>query len=364
MTVVDLPEDRDPPIRDQWVGMFPGTVVSAADPLRRGRLQVRAPQLYGAELDPAEDKIADADLPWAQPAFPMTGSDVGVLCVPTKGAGVWVGYWLSDPERPVWIGGFLGAADAPVRWTSSYGTDGPQTRLVRLPTGHMFEMRWVPGEEEIRIDTGGGLSFRMIDSPLLGGPKISLDAVGFKVDIDASPAGQTVSMQTPALNKVALQDGPTPSATINSPGQVNVTGGTVNVSSSSPVGTAMTTAAGASSGNFTGNQTLNFVGALALTVGGVYTLAVTGATTLTITGVLSLLAASVLIGAGIHRQLMDSRFADHFNSHTHDVTALAAPTSEPRGLIGGGPTAFPAQIGPIPPQTPLANVATTNLQAS
>lgn len=212
-----LPEELEAPQRSLWHDIYPGVVVSAADPLIRGRLQVRVPQVYGDSLAAAEDKIADADLPWARPAFPVAGpGGLGVLDVPPAGAGVWVMFWQGNPEHPVWLGCFLGTGDAPARWVSSNGPDGPQTRIIRTPTGHTFELRWVPDQEEILLTTGGGVSMRLVDAPALGGPKVILAAGGFSLTLDNSPLQQRATVQTPASSLV-LNDQAPPSASLLGP---------------------------------------------------------------------------------------------------------------------------------------------------
>ncbi|NIP94722.1 MAG: hypothetical protein GWO24_15285, partial [Akkermansiaceae bacterium] len=156
-----------------WRGVWPGTVVDTNDPERKRRIRVRVDQVYGEASATADNKIPDNRLPWAIPGYGIGGAESGDFVVPPVGAGVWVAFWMGDPEYPVWLGGWHGDGDIPDRFTSSYqGADGPCTRIWRTPTGHTFEMRWCDGEEEISVESAGGSKVRIVDATALGGPQI------------------------------------------------------------------------------------------------------------------------------------------------------------------------------------------------
>jgi hypothetical protein len=69
-------------------GTYRGTVVSAADPLLKGRVQVNVPALFGGE--PAR---------WAFPNVPF-----GRVQLPTVGEIVWVTFEACDLAFPIWTG--------------------------------------------------------------------------------------------------------------------------------------------------------------------------------------------------------------------------------------------------------------------
>jgi len=161
--------------RSEWFGMWPGYVVDTADPDKNGRVRVRVPQVFGDTLE--SEFIEDDKLPWARPAFPTHD-----LHVPEVGDGVWVSFYGGLSNNPIWHGQFLGTGDAPAEFTSAY-TPTPKTRIIRTANGHLIEMRWVDGEEKIRIVTAGGSAVNLRDDPAgavvealtLGGRKLTLD---------------------------------------------------------------------------------------------------------------------------------------------------------------------------------------------
>lgn len=186
-TMPPHPEERE---SVAWFGVYPGTVVDDADPLGLARLRVRVPQVYGSEGDPVNQKIPDASLPWCRPCLESrTQSTPGI------GDGVWVAFWMGDPAHPVWLGVFLGASDPLAPFVSSYTPGpGPKTRIVRTPNGHEIEMRFVEGEEEIRVQTAGGSTLSLLDNGV-GAPKVSLTTPG---DFEVTAQGKT--MQTYSLS--------------------------------------------------------------------------------------------------------------------------------------------------------------------
>jgi uncharacterized protein involved in type VI secretion and phage assembly len=68
-------------------GIYRGVVMSTADSLHCGRVEVQVPGVSGTALA------------WALPCQP-----VGHPAVPKVGSGVWVMFEGGDPSRPVWMG--------------------------------------------------------------------------------------------------------------------------------------------------------------------------------------------------------------------------------------------------------------------
>ena len=167
---IEASGEDEPPITS-LAGPWPGVVVSNEDPLKRGHLQVRVAQLHG---DPVEEDefIPDEDLPWAKPAFPA--HDLHVL---EPGDGVWIEFWGGVRHYPVWRGQYLGLDDAPSEFSSAY-TPTPKTRIIYTANGHRIELRWVDGEEQIRVVTAGGIEFNLKDAQALGGPLIEMFTPG------------------------------------------------------------------------------------------------------------------------------------------------------------------------------------------
>lgn len=318
----------------EYLGPWPSFVVDTADPEKRGRIRARAPQVWG---DPTEDEfIPDAELPWAWPAFPTHD-----LHVPSVGDGVILQFWGGDPAKPVWIGQFLGDGDIPSEFASSY-TPEPKTRLIRTANGHQIEMRWVSGEEKIRVTTAGLAVLEMLDITTPEGPKISMTLPDLKrIEIDGKTQAINVTAPTGQINVTALA------------GAVTVTGQGVTVAST---GTAPTvnTGGGALSSNFVGAAAYVFGGVLAITVVGLTTLTLAGVTlaggALAIAGAISLGVVGAKYRAAharIFQLLQDILFVQ--STHTHGVTT--AP-----GTTGISNITTAAQIGVAPRAGPLTNV--------
>lgn len=307
----DLPEQLDQPRARHWGGCWPGVVVDADDPLRRGRLRVRLGQVYGAADNPTGQRIDDSDLPWARPTFPSVGNGGdGVFDVPRVGAGVWVVFWDGNPEDPTWIGGFPGEGDVPDRVSSAYGPpgEGMQTRYVRTPGGQTLEMRWKLGEEEIRLQAPTAPPTP--SSPTLPGATIS---------IVHRPAERRIELTTATGQVVRLSDLPVPQVEVVSTGQVLVTGQGVNIASTGTAPSSMN-GGGALSSTFVGAAALQYA-AYALTALTTLALTATGAMTLTAATITFIATGAINIGvAGTFRRLIDERFAAFFDAHTHPET--------------------------------------------
>ena len=82
--------------REQYNGLYRGTVTLNVDPMQRGRLLLAIP-----------DALSFLPSTWAEPCVPLagpTGPPMGVYMVPPIGAGVWVQFEHGDVNKPVWIG--------------------------------------------------------------------------------------------------------------------------------------------------------------------------------------------------------------------------------------------------------------------
>ena len=68
-------------------GIYQAIVVSAADPMMQGRVQVKVPSVVGGSNA------------WARPCRPP-----GSAVTPRIGTSVWVMFEGGDASRPVWMG--------------------------------------------------------------------------------------------------------------------------------------------------------------------------------------------------------------------------------------------------------------------
>lgn len=78
-------------------GVYPGIVVNNEDPEGFGRIQATCPQVLGDH---------DQMTAWAWPCL-TPGSNT--TAVPKCGQGVWLIFEGGDPEKPVWLGVWVGA---------------------------------------------------------------------------------------------------------------------------------------------------------------------------------------------------------------------------------------------------------------
>ena len=154
---------------------FLGDVISTADPLQHGRVQVR---IYGIHTS-TKTEIPDEDLPWAQPLLPITEGG-------TKGFGIHTGIQVGarvfgiffdgkDSQAPLIFGsvpkyevdtaggrsnnqlarGTNTIAKTPDSVTgepaSPYATVYPNNAVHATPSGHVIEIDDTPGAERIQI---------------------------------------------------------------------------------------------------------------------------------------------------------------------------------------------------------------------
>ena len=170
---------------------FVGTVVDLNDPLKIGRVRVRALGVY--------DEIADKDLPWAQVVVPINqgahegnGQYLGLL----KGSQVF-GMFLDgkNSQLPMVIGTIPKDGDANDKANANY----PHNKVYQTERGHYKEYDDTEGKRRIREQHGKGQYYEMdedgnivIDTPHAD---IKIKAAK-KVIIEASVA---VSVSAPTV---------------------------------------------------------------------------------------------------------------------------------------------------------------------
>jgi uncharacterized protein involved in type VI secretion and phage assembly len=87
----------------RYLGKYRGTVVSALDPLQKGRIIALVPDVLG----PVPSS-------WALPCVPFAGKQMGSFALPQPGAGVWIEFEQGNPNYPIWVGCFFADGDVPV----------------------------------------------------------------------------------------------------------------------------------------------------------------------------------------------------------------------------------------------------------
>lgn len=160
-----------------FYGKYRGIVTDIQDPLMMGRVKAKVPDVMG-----------DDESGWAMPCFPFGGPGMGFFGLPKKDAGVWIEFEHGDPDFPIWSGCFYGSLK-----------DVPPAVLV-------------PPYQKLCIQTAGGQSLILDDTPGLGGitletsggQKISVTALGIEID---NGQGSTITLTGPqvSVNNGALE---------------------------------------------------------------------------------------------------------------------------------------------------------------
>lgn len=89
-------------VRTHFFGKYAGKVMDTDDPLKRGRLRVEVPAVYGPGVGV-----------WALPCVPYAGDGVGFKSFPPAGSNVWIEFEAGDLSHPVWTGFFWGEGELP-----------------------------------------------------------------------------------------------------------------------------------------------------------------------------------------------------------------------------------------------------------
>src|SRR3546814_12132589 len=88
---------------ERQYGKYRGLVLNNMDPLNQGRIQATVPEVLG-----------EVPTGWASPCAPFAGTQAGFYAIPQVGSGVWIEFEAGDVSRPIWVGGWGGAAEVQV----------------------------------------------------------------------------------------------------------------------------------------------------------------------------------------------------------------------------------------------------------
>lgn len=155
-----------------FLGKFRATVSDNRDPLMKGRVRVKAVDVYGEE-----------ESGWALPALPYTGNGVGLFLIPPTGASVWVEFEHGDPDYPIWAGGFWSETEVPaspgVAEMKVLKTDKATITLDDLVGSVTIETQ---AGMKIKIDpTGIEINDGLNGKITLQGPKVAINGNAFEV---------------------------------------------------------------------------------------------------------------------------------------------------------------------------------------
>src|SRR4030095_9317776 len=79
----------------KYFGKYRGIVTDINDPMMRGRIRARVPNVLGEQ-----------ESSWAEPCAPFW-----LFALPTVNAGVWIEFEQGDPDSPIWSGCRWGLGD-------------------------------------------------------------------------------------------------------------------------------------------------------------------------------------------------------------------------------------------------------------
>jgi uncharacterized protein involved in type VI secretion and phage assembly len=80
-------------LRTRFYGKYRGRVTEVGDKENLGRIKALVPAVLG-----------DQETGWCMPCVPYAGDGVGFVCIPERGAGVWIEFEGGDVSYPIWTG--------------------------------------------------------------------------------------------------------------------------------------------------------------------------------------------------------------------------------------------------------------------
>lgn len=160
-------------IRSRYFGKYAGQIVDTNDPLRKGRLKVRVPDVF-----------ADGTAVWAMPCVPYAGDQIGFKSFPPIDSNVWVEFEKGDISYPVWVGFFWGDNEMP----SEAGSDDN----VKLWKTGSFTIKIDDAAGEMTITASSGATLTIaseikaevsVSSATVAGTGVTIDGGGKKIEI-------------------------------------------------------------------------------------------------------------------------------------------------------------------------------------
>ena len=140
----------------RFLGKFRGTVLNNIDPMMRGRIMARVPDVN--QLVPTT---------WAEPCLPVAGIQTGTYMIPAIGAGVWVEFEHGDPNYPIWTGGWW-STDAEVPALAKAAQPGVQCLVISTLLQNQLMISDVPGPTGgIMLKTTTGAMIKIDDTGIV-----------------------------------------------------------------------------------------------------------------------------------------------------------------------------------------------------
>lgn len=148
LSEVEASAEADAQHRDRFYGKYRGIVTDNMDPNNLGRIKALVPEVLG-----------EIPTGWASPCAPYFGTQAGFFAMPPVGAGVWVEFEAGDPSRPIWVGGWWGQADVPMRPMGANTT--PNTKILRSEGGLIVALD--DTSQTIAISDAAGANSAIVD---------------------------------------------------------------------------------------------------------------------------------------------------------------------------------------------------------
>ncbi len=154
-------------VRSHYFGKYAGQVIDTNDELKKGRLKVEVPDVFGAGAAAAV---------WAMPCVPYAGAQVGFKFLPPDKANVWIEFEKGDPGYPVWTGFFWADGEMPAE-------AGEADNIKLLKTGSFtLTIDDEAGELVITATDGASLTINSDLKAEAGGASVVVATDGVTVD--------------------------------------------------------------------------------------------------------------------------------------------------------------------------------------
>ncbi|MEM9332929.1 MAG: phage baseplate assembly protein V [Pseudomonadota bacterium] len=163
MNPIQALEDLYGVLQDRYFGKYRGIVESNEDPLARGRLQVRVPNVMGSQLV------------WANPCVPYAGNGVGFFALPPEQTGVWIEFEGGDTNFPIWVGCF---------WAENQVENSEAKPGIKTLRTDGAVLKFDDDNGVVTIETGDGTTLT------IGGGEIKLEAN----DVSAQANGKKMAL--------------------------------------------------------------------------------------------------------------------------------------------------------------------------
>lgn len=162
----------------RFYGVYTALVIDIVDPDGQGRVRVRLPW--------SPDSNGSAYEAWARLATLMAGADRGSWFIPDVGDEVLVCFEAGDPRRPYAIGSLWNGQDSPPE--SMDGAGKNNKKILRSRNGVVITLDDSDGRESLKLETPAGQKITLQDGP--GSVELQ-DSNGNSVKLE--PSGITVT---------------------------------------------------------------------------------------------------------------------------------------------------------------------------